>query len=134
MWHQINSFSTNTTITSFITLGISNNLIYVCSSKSQIIHAYTLSGVFRFTTGKPGCYAPGELSWPRISDTDASGTALIADCNNDRLQVLGSSGQWSIVQLDPPVKSPLGACLVNDTLYVSHKNENGKRVISSYKS
>ena len=133
-WKQIYSFSINTKNGDFISLGILNNLLYVCSFNDNKIYAYTLSGDFQFTTGKYGKEAPGELSWSRIFDTNTSGTALISDYHNNRLQVLSASGQWSIVQLDPPVKSPLGACLVNDTLYVSHKNENGKRVISSYKS
>ena len=133
-WKRINSFSIDITEGSFITLGISNNLLYVCSILDDRKDAYTLSGVFQFTTGKYGKEAPGELGGPRICNTDDSGAALIADYWNDRLQVLGASGQWNILQLDPSVKSPLGACLVNDTLYVGHQKEYGKWIISSYKS
>ena len=133
-WKQIKLFSLVARSGTFITLGISNDLIYVCSFEDHRIDTYTLNGVFRFTTGKQGNRAAGELYWPRICDTDASGAALIADFGNDRLHVLGVSGQWRIVQLDPPVKRPWSACLVNDTLYVGHENENGKQFISSYKS
>ena len=119
-WEQIHSFSIDTTTGRFITLGISNDLLYVCALYDDKIDAYTLKGAFRFTTGKQGKSASGDLYWPRICDTDASGAALIADCGNHRLQVLSANGQWSIVPLDPPVKRPWGACFVNDALYVCH--------------
>ena len=131
---RIDSFTINAMDGSFITLGISNYLIYVCSLEDHRIDAYTLSGDLQFTIGKYGREAPGELFWPRICDTDASGAALIADCWNDRMQVLGVSGQWNIVQLDPSLKKPYSTCLVNDILYVYHKNEHGTNIISSYKS
>ena len=105
----------------------------MCSLKGHKIDAYTLNGVFLFTTGKRGNKAPDGLSWPRICDTNSSGTALIADYCNDRLQVLNGNGQWSIVQLDPVASEAWSACLVNDTFYVGHENENGKYFISSYK-
>ena len=132
-WKQINSFSIYTDKCSFISLGILKNLIYVCSSSDSRIDAYTLNGV-QFITGERGNKAPGELYWPRICDTEASGSLLIVDSWNDRLQVMSAYCQWSIMQLDPHVKKPQSACLVNDTLYVNHLNENGNWFISSYKS
>ena len=131
-WEQILLFAIDTSVGSYITLGISNELLYVSSFLDNKIDAYTLNGVFRFNAGNQGNRAAGEFRWPRICAADASGALLIADCYNDRLQVLSAMDYWSIVQLKPPVLEPASACLVDGTLYVSHQ-EKRKSVISKYK-
>ena len=50
--------------------------------------------------------------------TDAGGAALIADCVNDRLQVMSASRQWSVVQLEP-AERPASALLLNGRLFVA---------------
>ena len=127
---QIYSSSIDTTKGSFISLGTSNNLLYV--SLASKIKAYAPSGAFQLTTSKFGSLTAGELIGPHICNTDASAATLIADLGNNRLQVMSAKGQWSIVPLDPPVKKQINVCLVQDTLYVSNRNENGKWLISSY--
>ena len=131
-WKHVYSFPIEMNSASDITLGISNGLLYVCSSHDHRISAYTLKGAVQFTTGKPGKRAAGRLRWPRICDTDASGAVHVADHCNDRLQVLSTNGKWNVLQLVPPTKSPWSACVVNNTLYVSHQS-NHKLIISTYK-
>ena len=43
---------------------------------------------------------------------------LVADCGNDRLQVCDVSGQWSVLDLQPPVTRPLRAAVIDNKLYV----------------
>ena len=133
-WKQINTFSTNMKTMSDITLGLTNDLLYVCSFFYNKIDAYTHNGVFQFTTGRYGNKAPGEYRWPRICASNASGALLIADHWNGRLQVLSATGKWIVVEIDPPVLWPWSTCIVNDTLYVTHENEKRQYWISSYKS
>ena len=130
-WKECNSFSITAEPYHFITMCISSDLLYVCSSDDDKIDASTLNGVFQFSAGKPGSGAPGELLLPYICATDTSGETLIADCGNNRFQVLSASGQWSILNLEPPIRSPMRACLVNGTIYVSDRNND---LLSVYKA
>ena len=43
---------------------------------------------------------------------------LVADFGNDRLQFLDKSGKWSVVNMNPRVRLPVGALYVKGQLYV----------------
>ena len=69
-WKPINSISIDMKEMSNITLGISNDMLYVCSFLDNKIDAYTHNGIFLFTKGKPGNKAVGQLNWPVDCDCD----------------------------------------------------------------
>ena len=122
-WKQRYSWSVDTR-KGYTSLGIANNQLYACLQDYHIINIFSLSGLFKYGTGSKGSGGPGEFNSPLICATDTAGDVLIADYSNDRLQLLKANGQWSIVQLQPPVKNPWGACFMNETLYVSkHYND-----------
>ena len=73
-------------------------------------------------SGKP-VYGPGVLCFPRLCQVDADGSALVADCFNDRLQVMRADGTWSVVELDQAVSLPVGAVWCNESLYVFNDNK-----------
>ena len=62
---------------------------------------------------------------PAVCDVDDDGRTLIVDIGNDRLQVMSEQGEFSVLQLQPPVTGPSAAVLLNDCLYlVSHYNRS----------
>ena len=113
-----------------ISLCIANNLVYMGLSLAGRIDILSLEGELQSSTGCKGKGGPGQLSCPYICTTDDAGTAIIADSDNDRLQLLNANGQWNTVQLKPSVEGPMSACLMNDTLYV---NECDNEMIHAYK-
>ena len=102
---------------SSLTLSISNNQLKSCSFGDGSIKVYSLSGELLQTYGTPGRADAGQLYSPCISDDD--GSVLIADCGNNRLQVMSEQGEFSVLQLQPPVTSPLRAVLFKNHIYVT---------------
>ena len=108
-----------------LTLSISKYQLKSCSANTGIIKVYLLSGKLLQTYGKLGC--------PFISDNDDDGSMLIADWSNDILQVMSEQGEFSALQLQPPVSGPHGAVLFNNQLYVtSSPNLTDQGCISKY--
>ena len=56
---------------------------------------------------------------------------LVADYYNDRLQVCDVSGQWYVLDLQPPVKEPVGAAVIDNKLYVCSYSEKTLSVYTS---
>ena len=102
-----------------LTLSISNNQLKCCSAGDGSIKVYSLSGELLQTYGVRGCDGAGQLDWPYISDDDDDGSVLITDCGNDRLQVMSEQGEFSVLQLQPPVSRPRSSVLFNKQLYVA---------------
>ena len=102
---------------STLTLSISNNQLKCCSYAIGSIKVYSLSGELLQTYGTRGRGDAGQLNWPFISDDD--GSVLIADRKNDRLQVMSEQGEFSVLQLQPPVSGRCSAVLFNNQLYVT---------------
>ena len=115
-------------VSQIITLFIHDNMIYVYLCDDAKLMAYSLSGEQMGSWGSKGEGEAGELNGPFLCMTGKGGALLIADRDNDRLQVLGANRQWSIVSLQPPVKWLKNALLhrgrllvtseLDDTLYV----------------
>ena len=103
----------------FLTLSISNNQLKCCSYINDIIKVYSLSGELLQTHGTPGRDDGGQLSGSYISNDDDDGSVLIADWGNDRLQVMSEQGEFSVLQLQPPVSEPRSAVLFNNQLYIT---------------
>ena len=103
----------------FQTLSISNNQLKCCSTGDSIIKVYSLSGKFLQMYGTCGWRNAGQLRYPVICDGDADGSVLIVDRGNDRLQVMSEQGEFSGLQLHPPVPLLINAVLFNNQLYVT---------------
>ena len=112
-----------------LTLIISNIQLKCCSHGDDTIKVYSLSGELLQTYDAHGNGDAGQLDGPYISDDDDDGSVLIADCGNNRLQVMSEQGEFSVLQLQPPVPQPRSAVLFNNNLYVTSYN---KRIIYKY--
>ena len=115
-WVKVHSF--NVDLKGLITLSVKNNQIKCCSAYNDKIAVYSLSGELLQTFGSHGRGDAGQVNSPYIYDDDDDGSVLIADRNNDRLQVMSEQGEFSVLQLEPPVTRPIRAELCNNRLYV----------------
>ena len=61
----------------------------------------------------------GQLDYQYIYDDDDDGSVLIADCGNGRLQVMSEQGEFSVLQLQPPVSGSRRPVMSNRELYVT---------------
>ena len=120
----------------FVTMATANGKIFACSHLDNKVFVLSQSGEVLQTHGKEGpgpvgelmfhCLAvskarsvpAGELSRPRLCAVDSEESMLVADRGNDRLQVCDVSGQWSVLDLQPPVKRPVRAAVIDNKLYV----------------
>ena len=102
-----------------VTLSVKNNQIKCCSSFDTKIVIYSLSGKLLQTYGTHGRDDAGHFCFPYICADDDDGSVLIADRNNCRLQVMSEQGEFSVLQLQPPVSVPSSAVLFNNQLYVT---------------
>ena len=85
------------------------------------------------TYGRSGRGDAGQLSSPVISNDDDDGSVLIADRDNNRLQVMSEQGEFSVLQLQPSVSEPRSAALFDNRLYVtSSPMLGGQGCISKY--
>ena len=92
-WLQLRSIDHDFNENGFtLTLSISNNQLKCCSAGHGSIKVYSLSGELLQTYGTRGRGDAGQLDCPFISDDDDDGSVLIADRDNDRLQVMSEQG------------------------------------------
>ena len=101
-----------------LTLSVSNNQLKCGSSTDGVIKVYSLSGELLQTYGTSGCGDAGQF----ICNDDDDGSVLITD--NDRLQVMSEQGEFSVLQLQPPVPGLCSAVLFNNNLYVTSSAYN----------
>ena len=121
-WVKVHSFSV--ALTGWITLSVKNNQIKCCSTSDNMIAVYSLSGELLHTYGKSGKGDAGTFDWAFICADDDDGSVLIADHDNNRLQVMSEQEEFSVLQLQPPVSRPRGAVLFNNKLYVTSEDKN----------
>ena len=105
-------------------LSISKNQLKFCSTEDTI-EVYSLSGELQQTYVMRGCDDAGQLYHPVISDTDDDGSVLITP-------VMSEQGEFSVLQLQPPVSRPSCAVLFNNQLYVTSLPWSGKNSIYKY--
>ena len=120
------------------TLEITDDRILLCCFRKGKLHVLSHSGELLHTHGRSRreatkvdivgqtmsgqpVYGPGVLQWPRLCQVDDEGSVLVADCWNDRLQVMRADGTWRVVDLDQPVSDPRGVALCKASLYVAGK-------------
>ena len=115
-----------------LSVSISNNQLKCCSAGDGIIKVYSLSGELLQTYGARGRGDAGQLNGPFICGDDDDGSVLIADLSNDRLQVMSEQGEFSVLQLQPPVSRPRSAVLFNNQLYVASSPAIGNSNLYRY--
>ena len=117
---------------STLTLSISNNQLKCCSARDGSIIVYWLSGELLQTYGTSGRGDAGQLACPVISNDDDDGSVLIADRDNNRLQVMSEQGEFSVLQLQPSVSQPRSAVMWKNCLYVASSPLTGAHSIYMY--
>ena len=115
----------------YVTLATANGKIFACSADDAKVFVLSQSGEVMQTHGKPGSDRAGELNNPRLCAVDSEESMLVADCDNDRLQVCDRHGQWSVLDLQPPVTEPVGAAVIDNKLYVCSYSEKTLSVYAS---
>ena len=124
-WRQLRSIDHDFQEKNYIlTLSISNNQLKCCSTVDGSIKVYSLSGELLQTYGTRGHDDAGQLACPYISDDYDDGSVLIANWSNNRLQVMSEQGEFSVLQLQPPVSCPRSAVQLNNQLYVTSGTGN----------
>ena len=92
----------------------------VCSSTEHCeIQEYTFTGKFLQAYFKCGYAKARQLRSPRICFADKEGSVLIADCDNNKLQVMNEYGEFRALNLHPKVLRPLCATIFKGHLYVA---------------
>ena len=102
-----------------INLCARNDRLTCSSSAHNEIQVYSLTGEFLQAHGRPGSGEAGRLDSLRICYVDTAGSVLIADCGNDRLQVMSEQGEFAVLDLQPEVSRPLSAMIFSGHLYVT---------------
>ena len=123
-WNKVHSFTV--AMEGFITLSVKNNSMKCSSTREDKIEVYSLSGELLQTHGTWGSDDAGELSCSAICADDEEGSVLIADRDNNRLQVMSEKGEFTVLQLQPPVTEPCSAVVFNDKLYVT--SDDNKKI------
>ena len=90
-------------------------IILACLS-THCIRVLDDSGALHQTHGKKGTEA-GEFSFPKLCSAESDGSMLVADWDNNRLQVF-QEGEWRVLQLQPQPLRPEDAVVTQHALYV----------------
>ena len=132
------------TANAYVTLATANGKIFACSDVDAKVFVLSQSGEVLQTHSKPTGELMFNLRWvlknlvfqsdelrPSLCAVDSEGAMLVVDCENEHLQVGDSSGQWSLLDLQPPVKMPIGAAVIDNKLYVCSYLEETLSVYAS---
>ena len=131
----------------YVTLATANDKIFACSAHDGKVFVLSQSGEVLQTHGKPRSVPDGELSdeeahqtepppagelyMPRLCAVDSEESMLVADRDNDRLQVCDVTGQWSVLDLQPSAQVPNRAAVIDNKLYVCFYLEKTLSVYAS---
>ena len=103
----------------FFKLYATNNRLICSSSENHEIYVYSSNGECLQTYGKLGSGDEGCLDTPVIGDSDVAGCVLVADYENNRLQVMSEQGEFFVLDLQSEVSKPSVTAIFNDHLYVA---------------
>ena len=108
-----------------------DNTLLLTDRYDHTLKAYRLDGTFLWSVGGQGS-KPGQLFNPAGISEDFLGNILVADSNNDRVQMWGADGQWLGVLLnESQISQPMDlATDEQGNLYVLQGD--GKVVIYRY--
>ena len=98
------------------TLRVTSCSITLACPGNDRIYVLDISGEQQQTHGKKGM-AVGEFSFPRLCSAESDGSMLVADHNNNRLQVF-HDGEWCVQQLQPQPFEPMDAVVTPHAIYV----------------
>ena len=118
-WIKQRSF---TVACGYLTLSVSNDSLLCCTSTSDNIAVYTLSGKFveqRSLSRSPTRQGSNQLKTCYICDHDADGNILIGTWGSHELQVINQHGAVNSLQLEPRVLQPQSAVVFKYHLYVT---------------
>ena len=101
-----------------VTLAAANGKIFASSLHGGKVFVLSQAGEVLQTHGKSGSGPAGELSAPRLCAVDSEESMLVADHGNGCFQLCDVTGQWSVLHLQPRVKKPLRAAVIDNKLYV----------------
>lgn len=88
--------------------------IYVSSWTNNCIYMYDIDGKFLDSKGWEGSHRPGLLDGPILCGVDRVGNILVADSNNNALQVYDRKGEWRVIDIPGEVYSPTGVLISDD--------------------
>ena len=97
---------------------LTSNFIYVTMASEDTILQYHRTGQLYRTYSMLGNIL-GDLQFPIISGSDAEGTLLIADRNNNRLLTLSPIGEWDYIEVEDLDDYPGCIVIDKDSLFVS---------------
>ena len=100
------------------TLKVNRNRVICGSQHENEVAVYHMNGTLIRRRGQSGSKKVGQFSGLYVSDADDTGSVLIADRWNNKLQVMSLRGTFRIVSLKPKVEQPRAAVLFNGDLYV----------------
>ena len=100
-----------------------NNRLTCSNTAHHEILVYSLSGKFLQAFSRQGSGDAGRLGSPIICDVDIEGSVLIADFDNNRLQVMSEQGEFRVLDLQPQVSQPESAVIFSGDLYVTSYKE-----------
>ena len=104
------------------TLRVTSCGIILACVKNNCIHVLDDSGVILQTHGNYGSET-GEFYHPKICRAESDGSILVADEDNDRLQVF-HDGEWHVLPLQPHPSDPRGVVVTPHALYVVTDDKN----------
>ena len=105
-----------------VSLCTTDSEIMCCSSNDHKIAMYTLTGQLRPVYGSFGSVEAGQMNSPYTCYIDDECSLLIADHSNHRLQVMQTTGEFSVLELKPPVLQPRSAVLLDSHIYVTSED------------
>lgn len=110
--------------------------IYIMSWLNGHLYHYTLSGILKGKYGEFGAVDPGKLDYPLLCGADNHGNVIIADHNNNRVQMFNTGeAQWSIIDLPGGVCKPVHVMVdeSTDSVYVSTGETSIGKTLIRYK-
>ena len=110
-------------------------MLFACLTNEHRVDILSLRGDLLCQAGKQGSDGAGLFKTPFMGATDSEGYALFTDYDNYRLQVLTPQSKWHVVEMEPKVKHPGGAVLMDGIIYVAEgsKSKEGKYHLLMYK-
>ncbi|MBI2170714.1 MAG: hypothetical protein HYU30_01640 [Chloroflexi bacterium] len=93
------------------------------------VHKFTSMGVYITSWGEPGI-GPGQLNLPHGVWIDGKGRVLVADRENDRIQLFTQEGEY-LAEWKPGMVGPANVCLdAQGIVYVAEHNSGYVSVLS----
>ena len=120
-WQRIRSIELSCGEGHNVTLHVNQARIYACCYQDCTIYVLSHDGNVLTTLWKRGRGNAGELSCPLLCHTDNEDALLVADMDNNPVQVT-QSNKWFVTDLHPQPHCPDSVIYTQRRLYVSLLN------------